>query len=61
MKKNAKKSKTKLTTRWIEVDYDIDFNVGTYKCEQCCDLTSTRWIKSFKYCPCCGAKAKGIV
>ena len=56
-----KKSKTKLRTQWNEVDYDLDFRVGTYQCKQCADLVSTRWIKSFKYCPCCGAMVEGEI
>ena len=51
---SIKKSRTKLTTRWIENEFFSDDRTRIFYCEN-------HWIKDFNFCPGCGARATEVV
>ena len=58
---SIKKSRTKLTTRWIENEFFSDDKTRIFYCENCEKSMVTHWIKDFKFCPYCGARATEVV
>ena len=58
---SIKKSKTKLTTRWIENEFFSDDRTRIFYCENCEKSMVTHWIKDFNFCPGCGARATEVV
>lgn len=61
VRKGITKSRTKLTTRWIENNFFSDDRTRVFHCENCDGAMVTHWIKDFKYCPYCGGKVKEVV
>lgn len=59
--KKCQVSRTKLTTRWIENEFFSDDKTRIFYCENCEKSMVTHWIKDFKFCPYCGAKATEVV